>query len=197
MQKILYIFRHGETDWNKEGKMQYWTDIELNETGLQQATKNAEILKDKNIQHIYSSPLKRAYKTAEILANTINVDITTIQDLIEFNGDKMTSMVRTEIKAILGEENYEKFFHTKDENLDFRIFNAETKREVRQRSYNCILNICKNTIYDIIGVATHGFFIREFLRSLDYEDDSKIKNCEVVKAMYDDGNLKILERFEK
>lgn len=73
----------------------------------------------------------------------------------------------------------------------------ETKREVRQRSYNCILNICKNTIYDIIGVATHGFFIREFLRSLDYEDDSKIKNCEVVKAMYDDGNLKILERFEK
>ena len=50
MQKILYIFIHGETDWNKEGKMQYWTDIELNETGLQQATKNAEILKDKNIQ---------------------------------------------------------------------------------------------------------------------------------------------------
>ena len=197
MKKILYIFRHGETDWNKEGKMQYWTDIELNETGLQQATKNAKILKDKNIQHIYSSPLKRAYKTAEILANTINVDITTIQDLIEFNGDKMTGMVRTEIKDILGEENYEKFFHTKDENLDFRIFNAETKREVRQRSYNCILNICKNTIYGIIGIATHGFFIMEFLRSLNYEDDSKIKNCEVIKAMYDDGNLKILERFEK
>ena len=134
MQKILYIFRHGKTDWNKEGKMQYWTDTELNETGLQQATQNAKILKDKNIQHIYSSPLKRAYKTAEILANTINVDITTIQDWIEFNGDKMSGMVRTEIKAILGEENYEKFFHTKDENLDFRIFNIETTEEANKRN---------------------------------------------------------------
>ncbi|MDD2840538.1 MAG: histidine phosphatase family protein [Rickettsiales bacterium] len=54
--KKLYLFRHGETDWNKEGRCQYSIDIELNETGLQQAKENAKFLQNLGIKHIYSSP---------------------------------------------------------------------------------------------------------------------------------------------
>ena len=197
MKKILYIFRHGETGWNKQERVQYLTDIELNETDIEQARLNAKILENSGIQHIYSSPLKRAYKTGEILSQAINVDIEVVQGLIEFNGGKMSGMTKTQIKSIINEENYEKFFHTKDELLDCRFSpDAETKREVRERAYNCILDICKKTEYDIIGISTHGFFIREFLRSLNYKNDDRIKNCEVIKAEFDGNNLRIVERVK-
>ena len=79
----LYLFRHGETDWNKENKMQSRADNLLNSKGLEQAKITAQILKDKNIEHIYSSPLKRAIQTADALKNIANIDIEIIEDLAE------------------------------------------------------------------------------------------------------------------
>ena len=196
MQKIIYLFRHGETDWNRKGINQSRIDIELNDTGLEQAKTNAEMLKNKGIQYIYSSPLKRAYKTGEILSQVINVGIEVVQDLTEFNTGITAGKTNAEILKIISKEDCEKFA-TKDGLLDSRISpDAETKREVRERAHNCILNICKKIEYNIIGISTHEGFIREFLRSLDYENDSGIKNCEVVKAEFDGKDLKILERFK-
>ena len=65
----LYVMRHGQTDWNVAGKIQGSTDIELNETGIKQAEATKEKLLGENIDVIISSPLKRARKTAEIIAS--------------------------------------------------------------------------------------------------------------------------------
>ena len=70
--KKIYLFRHGETDWNVKNVIQCTKDTELNENGIKQAEKNAEKLKDFGIEIVFSSPLKRAYKTSEILAKKIN-----------------------------------------------------------------------------------------------------------------------------
>lgn len=63
--KRLYFVRHGETDWNKYNKVQGCVDTELNQTGIVQAKKVAERLKDEKIDAIFTSSLKRAYLTAQ------------------------------------------------------------------------------------------------------------------------------------
>lgn len=67
----FYVVRHGQTDWNAEGRIQGKTDIELNETGIEQARQLKELIKDYNIDLIISSPLKRTRKTAEIINETV------------------------------------------------------------------------------------------------------------------------------
>ncbi len=66
----LYIMRHGETYWNKEGKIQGASDIALTPFGEELAEISAEGLRRDGIffDRIYTSPLKRAVRTAEILA---------------------------------------------------------------------------------------------------------------------------------
>ncbi len=61
----FYLIRHGETDWNKGGRYQGWTNIELNEAGREQARLLGERFKYLPLDAVYVSPLKRAMETAE------------------------------------------------------------------------------------------------------------------------------------
>ena len=63
----LYLVRHGETDYNNSLRFQGQIDIPLNQKGIEQAEKVAGFLKDIPLQAIYSSSLKRARTTAEII----------------------------------------------------------------------------------------------------------------------------------
>lgn len=74
--KFFYFIRHGETDWNRDKRIMGQMDIPLNETGVAQARSARNLLKELNIQHIYTSPLLRAYQTAQILNEEINQVIT-------------------------------------------------------------------------------------------------------------------------
>lgn len=65
----LYLVRHGETSWNIGRKVQGQTDIPLNETGVRQAEKVREELKDEVFGVCYCSPLMRARRTAEIVVD--------------------------------------------------------------------------------------------------------------------------------
>lgn len=72
----IYLLRHGETDWNKDGRIQGHTDIPLNQKGRMQVAQAAKVLADLpfNMDSIYSSPLKRAYESAEIVADKLSYD---------------------------------------------------------------------------------------------------------------------------
>lgn len=193
--KKIYLFRHGETDWNVLHKMQGSKDIELNENGIQQAKQNAEFLKDFGIEYIYSSPLKRAYVTGEILAEKIGIGIEIVDDLIEANFGKYEGMEKSKIKEEFGEENYEKFFHSRG-NLELSFPDGETKGEIRNRIFNAVNSICKTTKYNTIAIASHGFILREFLRALNFDDDSGLKNCEVIEAEFENNELKVIKRIK-
>ncbi|KAL2906206.1 Phosphoglycerate mutase-like protein 4 [Bienertia sinuspersici] len=77
----IIVVRHGETDWNALGKLQGQLDVDLNETGRQQAIAVAERLSmEPNISAIYSSDLKRAFETAEMIASKYKNGLEVIRD---------------------------------------------------------------------------------------------------------------------
>jgi broad specificity phosphatase PhoE len=74
----LILVRHGETDWNREYRIQGHSDLPLNEFGKAQAEAIALALKDGMVEAIYTSPLCRAFETAKAISQFHQVDITTI-----------------------------------------------------------------------------------------------------------------------
>ncbi|OPY84660.1 MAG: Phosphoserine phosphatase 1 [Syntrophus sp. PtaU1.Bin208] len=81
----LILVRHGSTPWNEERRIQGLSDIDLSNAGLDQARHLALSLKDRPISSIYSSPLKRARKTAEIINEYHHVPLFLSPDLTEMN----------------------------------------------------------------------------------------------------------------
>ncbi|NLK74230.1 MAG: histidine phosphatase family protein [Clostridiales bacterium] len=79
----LYLIRHGETIWNKAGKIQGHADIALNENGRQIAMLTGKALEDVHFDKIFSSPLVRAYETAKIIGASRNIDIIISEELKE------------------------------------------------------------------------------------------------------------------
>lgn len=83
----IYITRHGQTDWNTVWKLQGRTDIALNATGIEQARKTGEGLRRAGISFdiVYSSPLRRALATAEIMSGFPRGAIRTDERIIELS----------------------------------------------------------------------------------------------------------------
>ncbi len=79
----FYYLRHGETDWNRQGRLQGWTDVPLNATGLGQARAAAGLVQGLGIRSICASPLGRALETARIVAAATAAPVTVIDDLRE------------------------------------------------------------------------------------------------------------------
>ena len=67
----LYVTRHGQTLWNRQDLVCGISDIQLSPEGIRQAEELALILDKYSIDLIYSSPLQRAYRTAEIIAKKL------------------------------------------------------------------------------------------------------------------------------
>ena len=81
----LILVRHGETKWNVEEIFRGRIDIELNETGVREAELLAGYLSGSKVTAICSSPLKRALRTAEIIASHHDVKVEVAPELIDFN----------------------------------------------------------------------------------------------------------------
>ena len=98
MTEIILV-RHGETEWNVSEIFRGRIDIELNETGIRQAELLAEYLSKVKIEAIYSSPLKRALKTAEIIAGYHKLDVDIATGLIDFDFGHWQGLSHPEVKA--------------------------------------------------------------------------------------------------
>ena len=81
----LLLVRHARSVWNAAGRIQGQVDVDLDDTGLQQAERVADRLIDEPIVAIYSSPLQRAKATAELIAAKFNLPISLDARLMEYN----------------------------------------------------------------------------------------------------------------
>ena len=76
MKKDFYLFRHGQTDMNAAGRWQgRGIDLPLNETGREQARELAAALTPAALEVVFSSPLKRAVQTAQIVAEILRIPV--------------------------------------------------------------------------------------------------------------------------
>ncbi len=91
---IIYIVRHGQTDYNVEGRYGGRIDVPLNDTGIKQAQELHEKLKDIKFDLVYSSPLQRAIKTAEIICDN---EIIKDDRIIERDNGELEGKLKTEI----------------------------------------------------------------------------------------------------
>jgi len=82
--RAFYFLRHGETQYNREGRFQGRIDAPLNDTGLQQADQAAKRMLQCGIARIVASPARRVLQTAEAVANLGMATIEVDDDLMEF-----------------------------------------------------------------------------------------------------------------
>lgn len=75
LRRVFAFIRHGQTDWNRDDRLQGSSDIPLNDVGRQQAHEAAAILRDGGWEAIVSSPLSRARETAEIMAADLGIEL--------------------------------------------------------------------------------------------------------------------------
>ena len=99
----LILIRHGETDWNVEGRYQGQADPPLNRAGLDQARLLAKELRDVHLDVLYASPLRRALQTAQILADSLKVPLHLEPRLMEIHQGDWQGRLRAEISALYPE----------------------------------------------------------------------------------------------
>ena len=94
----ILLARHGETDWNREGRFQGWADPPLNATGRAQAVDLSVQLMAEELAAVYSSPLRRAYETAEVVAASRGLEPVTVDALREVDVGSWSGLTRAEIE---------------------------------------------------------------------------------------------------
>lgn len=105
MTSICFV-RHGETDWNREGRLQGKTDIPLNSFGIQQAEECQQYLKDMKWDVIITSPLKRAKKTAKIINQELQLPLVEMEEFIERTFGEAEGMTAEERQIAFSDSNY-------------------------------------------------------------------------------------------
>ncbi|MFY9140392.1 MAG: alpha-ribazole phosphatase [Thermacetogeniaceae bacterium] len=161
MTKLLLV-RHGETIWNHVSRYQGHTDVELSDTGREQARLLADRLRSEKIKAVYSSDLKRAYETASILAAPHQLKVQIAEELREINFGVWEGLTFKEISEKY-KELAEKWYQSP---ASVRIPKGETFFEVKERAYNAIMKLLKENDPGTIIVVAHGGTIRAIICGL-------------------------------
>ena len=176
----FFLVRHGETEWNRERRIQGVSDIPLNDTGRAQAAALGDILVGHNFDLIVSSPLSRADETARIIAQRLGMPAPiTVPDLIE--------------------RNYGEAEGSSGADLDRRyppgtdIPGREDREVVTQRAVRVLHDMAiRHPHADIVAVA-HGAVIRSVV---DYAapglHKEPITNCSVHSFSLVAGTLELV-----
>ena len=170
---MIYIVRHGETEWNRLGKNQGQTDIPLNDKGRRQAYELKEILKDYKFDVVFSSPLKRANETAKIIAGD---GVIADERLIERGNGILEGKTKEEIKKLVNTEN----IYT--DNVVGKSLGIESSEHIQNR-VNRFLNMLNKKYKgkDILIVTHAGTIISIKYYFEKVYDTDIIGNCKVLK----------------
>lgn len=180
MSKVqLFIFRHGETNWNKEKRFQGHTDIPLNDLGKLQASELTNQLNIHKPDVILCSDLIRAVETAQIANQDLNAPMHFSSELRECFLGEPEGMYLDDIK-IKYAPAVELWHSVKPEHDSFCFPNGETKLMHKIRLVNFIEKFCfENSSYKKVAVSTHGGSIRRLVHHCQNapSDPIPVPNC--------------------
>jgi len=158
---LLYCIRHGETTYNAEGRIQGQLDTQLSELGKKQALAVARALAAEPIELVISSPLARAYTTAEPLAKMLGVDIRTDDRLKEINAGIFQNLVPGEMAERYPEET--KFWQAHDP--DYCIPSGESRRTLMERGAAALDELLRSKL-KVAAVVAHGGLLTAAFKGL-------------------------------
>jgi 2,3-bisphosphoglycerate-dependent phosphoglycerate mutase len=159
-ERILFLFRHGETDWNREGRLQGHTDTPLNATGLARARALAEQLLPHRLDAVVSSDLLRARTTAGIVAAVAGVPLLVEPGLRETDVGEAEGLLWADAKTRFGESLTKRWYT----DGDVAFPRGETGIATRMRALAALRRFAAEQPYRRIGVSTHGAMIRQLMK---------------------------------
>ncbi len=188
MKLNVFVFRHGETDWNVATRFQGHTNIMLNDNGRRQAQELGEKLRPFKIPLIASSDLARAHETAKIVTSFHPAKIIISEQLREAHLGDTEGMLRDDVIKTFSEESWKRWRSAKPEDMDFGWPNGETKRDQLTRMKNYIRKFVSEHVTDFslpMGVSTHGGVLARLVHHADNSPtEVQIPNCVVYHLEY-------------
>jgi broad specificity phosphatase PhoE len=153
----ILLARHGETDWNREGRFQGHADPPLNGTGREQAAQLAAELADVELTAVYSSSLRRALETAGIVAAPHGLTPVALDAVREVDVGSWQGLTREEIEARFPDQ-FARW-------LDYRQgwADGESYDEMGRRVVEALLELAAEHDGERILCVTHGGPIRAAL----------------------------------
>lgn len=156
MAATLILVRHGQTDWNVNARYMGWIDEGLNPEGQRQAERLARRLDRWPISAIYSSPLARALRTAQIIAGPHSLPVQTMPELGEMRIGDWEGMLAVEIAA-----RYPELWRTwRASPGDFRMPSGESLGEVAERAAAAFVRIMDGAEGTMALAVTHDVVVR-------------------------------------
>jgi len=161
----LILIRHGETDWNVEGRWQGQIDVPLNENGKSHANRLVVDLAEAGIDAIYSSDLSRALETARPFAEALELPVRTDKRLREINQGEWQGLLVTDIQA-----RYAELFRDRIANPHtVAPPGGETVAQVEERVYQSLEDILQRHPDETVAIVAHGFVIAVLRLRLEHK----------------------------
>lgn len=176
---LLVMMRHGESVWNKENRFTGFTDVDLSDTGIAEAQKAGGALKGVAFDKVFTSTLKRAYRTAELAMEAAGQkhDFVRHDDLRERDYGDLTGLNKDEMRKKFGEEQV----HIWRRSYDVRPPGGESLKDVVDRvtpyyraNIEPLLKEGKNVL-----IAAHGNTLRAMLIVLGLNTPEDINSAEI------------------
>jgi len=177
---LLYLVRHGETDWNLARRIQGSTDIPLNNTGRAQAAATGRLLSRREWDAIYTSPLSRAEETARLIAAEIGLSAPVpVAAIVERNYGEAEGLADPELR--------ERFPG------DTPVPGRESRDDVVARVLPALVGLAERHPDEAILVVSHGGVIRSVLNAVDPEGThGMITNGSVHSFRHDNGTFELI-----
>lgn len=166
----ILLARHGETQWNRDGRYQGHADPPLNDLGRTQAAALAESLEDEALEAVFASDLRRALETAEIVGAHLGLPVEHDAGLREIAVGSWQGLTRAEI--------------------DGREWDGESYDQHRRRVLEALHRIAEKHPDGRILVVAHGGTVRRAQEAVLGERLPEVSHCDVWRLAVKDGDLR-------
>ena len=200
MSKLI-ILRHGESEWNKLNLFTGWEDVNLTDQGKIEAKLAAFAIQNLkvDVNHAYTSALKRASKTLEIVLNVLKKDIPIISDqaLNERNYGSLTGMNKDEARNKWGDEQVKLWRRS----YDIAPENGESLKDTCNRTIPYFKKNILPKLHDgeNVIITAHGNSLRSIIMHVEDLSEEAIVNVEIttgIPIVYEYENKKIIKKTE-
>ncbi|GAD90547.1 phosphoglycerate mutase family protein [Vibrio halioticoli NBRC 102217] len=155
----IFLLRHGQTQWNVEGRLQGQKNSPLTEMGVNQSVEASKLLNQYEIDKAYISPLQRAIDTSEILLKGRDVEVITSDPLKEIYLGEWEGKLRAEVECSAPEQ-YQLFLNSSEH---FELQGAETFQQLQTRLVAELEAIFAKEKHKNIMVVSHWIAIKTIL----------------------------------